>query len=196
MCHGRGSLAVASCFFGLLVRVQSSTCAPIGSTMPIVRPTCPACVGSMTPGSDAVNMVCPDCGTALAEGSLTVRWTIPKKLFWSKRTRLALRTRSPELLFILKPNIVPFIGEERGGSALLSSCNAAVSVKLLECSAALPFLHLMSVSVGDGGSTEVDHSFDRNCDCVVPLAVDLRAARESEAASLQLTFVVCWAVCL
>ena len=54
----------------------------------------------------------------------------------------------------------------------------------------------MSVSVGDGGSTEVDHSFDRNCDCVVPLAVDLRAARESVAASLQLTFVVCWAVCL
>ncbi len=154
MCHGRGSSAVASCFFGLLVRVQSSTCAPIGSTMPIVRPTCPACVGSMTPGSEAVNMVCPDCGTALAEGSLTVRWAISKKLFWSKRTRLTLRTRSPELLFILKPNIVPFIGEERGGSALLSSCNAAVSVKLLECSAALPFLHLMSVSAGDGGSTE------------------------------------------
>ena len=137
-------------------------------------------------------MVCPDCGTALAEGSLTVRWTIPKKLFWSKRTRLTLRTRSPELLFILKPNIVPFIGEERGGSALLSSCNAAVSVKLLECSAALP----LPVSVGDGGSTEVDHSFDRNCNCAVPLVVDLRAARESEAASLQLTFGVCWAVCL
>ncbi len=196
MRHGRGSSAVASCFFGLLVRVQSSTCAPIGSTMPIVRPTCPACVGSMSPGSDAVNMVCPDCGTALAEGSLTVRWTIPKKLFWSKRTRLTLRTRSPELLFLLKPSIVPFIAEERGGSALLSSCNAAVGVNLLECSATLPFLHLMSVSVGDGGSTEVDHSFDWNCDCVVPLAVDLRAARESEAASLQLTFVVCWAVCL
>ena len=32
--------------------------------MPIVRPTCPVCVGYMTSGSEAVNMVCPNCGTA------------------------------------------------------------------------------------------------------------------------------------
>ena len=102
-------------------------------------------------------MICPDCGTVLAEGSLTVRWTIPKKLFSSKRTRLTLRTRSPDLLFTLKPNIIPVIGEERGGRAVLSSYSAAVIVRLLQCSAAFSFLHLMSASVGDGGHTEVDH---------------------------------------
>ena len=150
----------------------------------------------MSPGPDAVNMICPDCGTVLAEGSLTVRWTIPKKLFSSKRTRLTLRTRSPDLLFTLKPNIIPVIGEERGGRALLSSYSAAVSVRLLQCSAAFSFLHFMSAFVSDGGRTEVDHSFECNCDFMVPLPVDLRVARESKAASLQLTFVLCWVVCL
>ena len=142
-------------------------------------------------------MICSDCGAVLAEGSLTVRWTIPKKLSSSKRTRLTLRThRSPELLFTLRPNIIPIIGEERGGRALLSSYNAAVSVQLLECSATLPFLHFVSASVGDDAHAEANRSFEWNCDCVVPLPVDLRAARESKAASLQLTFVLCWAVCL
>ena len=31
---------------------------------------------------------------------------------------------------------------------------------------------------------------------MVPLPVDLRAARESDADELQLTFAICWALCL
>ena len=164
--------------------------------MPIARPSCPVCEGYMSPGPDAENMICPDCRSVHAEGSLTVRWTIPKKLFSSKRTRLTLRTRSPDLLFTLQPNIIPDIGEERGGRALLSSYSAAVNVRLLQCSAAFSFLHLMSASVSDGGHTEVDHSFECSSDFKVPLQVDLRAIRESNAESLQLTFVLCWVVCL
>ena len=57
-------------------------------------------------------------------------------------------------------------------------------------------LHLASASLGDGESEEIHHSFDSNPHCVVPLSVDLRAARESDADELQLTFVICWAVCL
>ncbi len=189
-------LAVVSHLLAFVDQAQPPTCARVASTMPVVWPTCPACVCPMSLGSDAANLVCPGCGTTLAEGSLTVRWTIPKKLFSSKRTRLTLRTCSPEILFTLLPNVAPSIREGRGGAALLSNCSAAVSVRRLECSAAPPFLHLMSVSVGEGGLRELHHSFDSNRDCVVPLAVDLRAARESEAASLQLTFVIRWAVCL
>ncbi len=58
----------------------------------------------------------------------------------------------------------------------------------------LPGLHLVSASL-DGEPKEFHHSFDSNPHCVVPLSVDLRAARESDA-DLELTFIICWAVCL
>ena len=164
--------------------------------MPILWPTCPACLSSMSLASDCVNVVCPDCGTALGDGALTVRWAIPKKLFWSKRTRLILRTHSPEFLCTLEPHIPPSVREGRGSAALVANARAAVSVRRLECSGAPSFFHLLSASVGQTELSELHYSLDSNDDCVVPLMVDLEAVRGNQAASLQLTFVICWAVCL
>ena len=127
---------------------------------------------------------------------MTVRWAVERKHLASKRTRLTLRIREPDFLFTLTPQIAASVVEGRGAASLVSNCKAVVSVRCIEVNVAHQSLHLVSASLGDGESKEIHHSFDSNPHCVVPLSVDLRAARESDADELQLTFVICWAVCL
>ncbi len=83
----------------------------------------------------------------------------------------------------------------RGAASLKSNPKALVSVRCIQGSVARQGLHLVSASLG-GESEEIHHNFDSNSRCLVPRSVDLRAARESDADELQLTFVICWAVCL
>ncbi len=144
-----------------------------------------------------LDLSCSACrATTLEEGTLTVRWAIEKKLLASKRTRLTLRIREPDFLFTLTPQIDASIVEGRGAASLVSNCKAVASVRCIEVNVAPQSLHLVSASLGDGESKEIQHSFDSNPHCVVPLSVDLRAAYESDADELKLTFVICWAVCL
>ncbi len=161
--------------------------------MPIVRPSCPHCSRPMSLGAEAGEFAC-QCGATMGEGVLTLRWTVGKKHLASKKTRLILKTRQPDLLFTLAPDVAASNLEGRCAALLGSNPKALASVRCI--SMAHGGLHLASASLGDGESEEIHHSFDSNPHCVVPLSVDLRAARERDADELQLTFVICWALCL
>ena len=145
-------------------------------------------------GAEAGEFAC-QCGATMGEGVLTLRWTVGKKHLASKRTRLTLRIREPEFLFTLTPQVAASIVEGRGAASLKSNPKALVSVRCIQGSVAHQGLHLVSASLG-GESEEIQHNSDSNSHCLVPLSVDLRAARESDADELQLTIVICWAVCL
>ncbi len=176
---------------GSLIMFNPPSC--VSATMLIAWPSCLNCSDPMVPGAEAEKFAC-QCGTTIGEGTLTVRWVVGKKHLASKRTRLTLRIREPDLLFTLAPQIAASGAEGRGAASFKSSRKALVRVKRLEANAELPSLHLALASF-EGESDEIHHSFDSNPHCLLPRSVDLQSVRESDA-ELQLTFVICWAVCL
>ena len=144
----------------LAVRVPCSSSGPpycVQVAMPIVRPSCPHCSRPMSLGAEAGEFAC-QCGATMGEGVLTLRWTVGKKHLASKKTRLILKTREPDLLFTLAPDVAASNLEGRCAASLGSNPKALVSVRCI--SMAHEGLHLASASLGDGESEEIHHSFD------------------------------------